>query len=67
MCDAFRDLIPIVQFKKRKEHPWTSVTFSKLLVASKVVALLKVSLLHGCFSCFLNCTNCTKSCKASHV
>ena len=29
--------------------------------------LLKVTLLHGCFSRFLNCTNGTKSHKASHM
>ena len=29
--------------------------------------LLKVTLHHGCFSHFLNYTNVTKSCKASHV
>ena len=29
--------------------------------------LLKVTLLHGCFSRFSNCTNGTKSCKASHI
>ena len=29
--------------------------------------LLKVSLFHGCFSSFLNCTNGTKSRKASHI
>ena len=28
---------------------------------------VKVTLLHGCFSCFLNCTNGTKSRKASHM
>ena len=28
---------------------------------------LKVKLLHGCFLCFLNCTNGTKSRKASHM
>ena len=28
-CDAFRDLLPFVQFKKREKHPWRSVTFSK--------------------------------------
>ena len=26
MCGALRDLVPIVQFKKR-ENPWRSVTF----------------------------------------
>ena len=29
--------------------------------------LLKVTLLHRCFSCFLNCTNGTKSRKTSHI
>ena len=28
MCDALRDLVPFVQFKKREKHPWKSVTFS---------------------------------------
>ena len=49
LCDAFRDLVPFVQFKKREIHPRKSVTFSKVAVWS-----------HGCFSRFLNCTNCTK-------
>ena len=55
MCDALRDLVPFVQFKKREKHPWTNVIFSK------------VKLLHGCFSRFLNCKNGTKSCEASHT
>ena len=42
-------LVPFVQFWKREKHPWRSV------------ALLKVTLHHGCFSRFLNCTNDTKS------
>ena len=29
-CDALRDLVPFVQFKKRKKHPWRSVNFSKV-------------------------------------
>ena len=29
-CDALRDLVPLVQFKKREKHPWKSVTFSKI-------------------------------------
>ena len=29
-CDAMRDLVPFVQFKKREKHPWISVTFSKI-------------------------------------
>ena len=30
LCDVLRDLVPFVQFKKREEHPWRSVTFSKV-------------------------------------
>ena len=56
-CDALRDLVPFVQFKKREKHPWRSVTFS--------TTLLRVTLLHGCFSRFLNCKNGTKSRKTS--
>ena len=38
-----------------------------LLIKMKASAiLLKVTLLYGCFSCFLNCTNDTKSRKVSH-
>ena len=29
ICDVLRDLVPIIQFKKREKHPWKSVTFSK--------------------------------------
>ena len=29
LCDALRDLVPFVQFKKLKIRPWRSVTFSK--------------------------------------
>ena len=51
-CDALRDLVPFVQFKKRGKYPWVSVTFG---------LVLKVTLLYGCFSRFKNCTNGTKS------
>ena len=50
ICDALRDLVQSVQFKR----PWRSITS-------------KVTLLHGCFSRFLNCTNGTKSSKTSHI
>ena len=55
-CDALRDLLPFVQFEKRENsmEECYSVTFSK-------VAGLKVTLLHACFSCFLNCRNSPKS------
>ena len=54
-CDALRDLVPFGQFKKREKHPWRSVTFKTLL--------------HGCFcfSRFLNCTDGSKSRKASQI
>ena len=29
-CDALRDLVPFVQFKKREKHPWRNVNFSKV-------------------------------------
>ena len=30
ICDALRDLVPFLQFKKREKHPWRSVDFSKV-------------------------------------
>ena len=30
MCDALRNLVPFVQFKKREKHPWRSVNFRKV-------------------------------------
>ena len=30
ICDALRDLVPFVQFKKREKHSWSSVNFSKV-------------------------------------
>ena len=30
ICDALRDLIPFVQFKKREKHPLRSDTFNKV-------------------------------------
>ena len=59
ILDALRDIVPFVQFKKRKKHPWRSVTFNQPATS------LKVTLLHGCFSRFLNCANDTKSHNAS--
>ena len=59
---ALRDLVPFVQYKKREKHPWRMVNFSKI-----TKTLLKLTLLHGCFSRFLNCTNGTKSRNAPHI
>ena len=30
ICDALRNLVPFVQFKKREKHSWMSVTLSKV-------------------------------------
>ena len=51
---------------KTWKNPWRSVTFSNI-AGFYPATLLKVTLLHGCFSRFLNCTNGTKSRNASHV
>ena len=82
ICDALRDLAPFVQFKKREKHQWRSVTFSKVAgfcgtskgfmrakpfeAPQKPATLPKVTLLHGFFSRFLNCTN-GKLRKTSHL
>ena len=30
ICDALRNLVPYVQFKKREKNPWRRFTFSKV-------------------------------------
>ena len=32
ICDALRNLVAFVQFKKREKHRWGSVNFSKIAV-----------------------------------
>ena len=44
----------------------TTCTISKMC-RLKPATLLKLTLLHGCFSRFLNCTNGTKSRNAPHM
>ena len=66
ICDALRDLVPFVQFKKL-ECTHEGVLLLVKLQAKSFTTLLKVTLLHGCFSRFLNCTNGTKSRKTSHI
>ena len=51
-----RDLVPFAKFKKREKHPWRCVTFSKIETPSWVF-----------FTVFFNCTNGTKSRKASEM
>ena len=55
ICDALHDLLPFVQLKNVKN------------THGGVLILLKLTLLHGCFSHFFNCTNGTKSRNASHM
>ena len=66
MCGALRDLVAFAQFNKREKHSWMSVNFSKV-TGWKPATLLKLTLLHRCFSRFLNCTNATKSHNAPHI
>ena len=63
ICAALRNLVLFVQCKKREKHPWRTVTFFFRL---QPATLLKVTLFHGCFSHFFNCTNSAKSRKASY-
>ena len=50
-----------VQFKEHDKHPWGSV------LSVEACNFTKSSSLPWCFSRSLNCTNSTKSCKASHI
>ena len=59
---ALRNFVLFVQFRKLEKHPWRSVTLSEV-----ACLLLKVILLHGCFSRFLNCADGAKSLNASHI
>ena len=67
ICGALRDLVPFVQFKKREKHPWRSFNFSKVAGFKPATTLLKLTLLHACFSRFFNYANGTKSCNAPHL
>ena len=46
---------------------WILRDFQKHLYWKTSATLLKVTILHGCFLCFLNCTNGIKSRKASQI
>ena len=56
-------MVPFSQITKRQKHYGGGL----LLVRLKPASLLKLRLLHGCFSHFLNCTNSNKSRKTSHI
>ena len=36
-CDALRDLVPFVQFKKHEKHPWRSVNFGKVAALKQLL------------------------------
>ena len=57
ICDALHDLVAFVRFKKREKHLRRSVTFSKVY-RLKPATLLKVTLLHRCFSRFFKLCKC---------
>ena len=65
ICAVLRDLVPFVQFEKREKIPMEECYFSNV-AGLKLTTLLKVTLLHGCCSRFLNCANGTKSHNATH-
>ena len=50
--DALHDLVPFVQFKKREEHPWRSVTFSKVAGCRTQPANILKDTLHVIFHVF---------------
>ena len=50
----------LVQFNKREKYPWKSVPL-------QACNFTEATLLQGCFSRFLNCTNCIKLRKGSHI
>ena len=66
ICDALRDLVSFVQFKKR-ENTHGGVLLLVKLEEAKSATLLKVTLLHGCFAHFLNYKNGTKTRKTSDM
>ena len=65
MWNALHKLVPFVQFKNVKNTDGGGLLSVKLQASN--CNFLKVTLLHWCFSRFLNCANDTKSVKASHM
>ena len=65
ICAVLRCLVPFVQFEKREKIPMEECYFNNV-AGLKPTTLIKVTLLHGCCSGFLNCANDTKSHNATH-
>ena len=57
------DLLTFVQFEKREKYLKRIVTWRRVQPATS----LKVTVLHGCFSHFINCINGTKSRNAPQI
>ena len=60
---CLRDLLTFVQFEKREKYLKRIVTWRRVQPATS----LKVTVLHGCFSHFINCVNGTKSRNAPQI
>ena len=60
ICDALRDLVPFVQFKKREKHLWKSVDFSKLQAEAckRVVTLEQHRVEMGLEEGYINLRSC---------
>ena len=65
ICTALSDMVPFVQLKNVKSKHGGLLLLLKFRLQSATV--LKVTLLYGCFSHLLNCTNGTKLRKAFHL
>ena len=50
--NAFRDLVPFAQFKKREKHWWRSVTFSRVLFLAEACNSTKSNILPFLFFTF---------------
>ena len=63
ICDALRNLVPFVPFKKSEKHPWRSATFKKSIGCY----FAKSSTPTWVFFTFLNGANDIKSRKAAYL
>ena len=57
ICDDLRDLVPFVQLKKRKKHPWTSVAFSKVADRKRNCTMVQNRAKHHIYLKFLTVLN----------
>ena len=46
-CDALRDLVPFIQFKKCEKHPWRSVSFNTKSITLPFHTFLNASQIKG--------------------